>query len=214
VRASATSRAVRLRRFSISARVRSILSRDSAASFASASAAPSSGSSGMMYGLETTGSGACAGFTGSSFCRLGSVIDCLLEIDGDRGGRCWGGISCFKRRKSSATGPVQVRSPAQHPADNARGVIHRRDDPGIVEPRWPDHAENADNMTRAIVVGGNNGRGTGQRKQLVFRSDENPHAFGALGAAQQIDHAALGLEIVEQQPNPFQLFETVKIFKA
>ncbi len=32
----------------------------------------------MMYGLETTGSG-LAGFTGSSLCRLGSVIDCLLE---------------------------------------------------------------------------------------------------------------------------------------
>jgi hypothetical protein len=48
VRASATSRLVRLRRFSISASVRNILSRDSAASLASASTDPTSGSSGMM----------------------------------------------------------------------------------------------------------------------------------------------------------------------
>ena len=33
------------------------------------------------------------------------------------------------------------------------------------------------------------------------------------GTAQQIDHAALGFEIVEQQPHPLQVFKRVQIFQ-
>src|SRR6202022_1447373 len=120
-------------------------------------------------------------------------------------------ISCFKRRKSSATAfssevdtgsheenaskkkpkPTWGGSSAQHPADDARCIIHRRNDPGIVKPRRPDHAENADDMTRGIAVGRDDGGRAGQRKQLVLRSDENPHALGAFRAPQQIDPAPL-----------------------
>src|SRR5665213_2244257 len=89
-------------------------------------------------------------------------------------------------------------STAQYPADDARGVIHRRDHPRIIKPGRPDHAENADDMAGGVAIGRDNGGRAGQRKQLVFRADENPYAFGALGAAQEIDHAALGLAIVEQ----------------
>src|SRR5947209_13457973 len=53
----------------------------------------------------------------------------------------------------------------------------------------------------------------GQREQLVLRSDENAHAVAPLGAPQQIDHAALGFEIVEQQPYPLQILERVQILQ-
>src|SRR5450759_6326 len=88
------------------------------------------------------------------------------------------------RRIKTGSGPVWVRSAAQHPADDARGIINRRDHPGIIQPRWPDHAENTDDMTRGIAVGRDDRGRAGQRKQLVFRSDENPHAFGAFRASQ------------------------------
>jgi hypothetical protein len=57
-----------------------------------------------MYGLETTGSG--AGLTGSSFGRLGSVIDCLLEkqqgINGEDG---WPGYRALAAKNQAQPGP-------------------------------------------------------------------------------------------------------------
>src|ERR1700680_3834967 len=114
------------------------------------------------------------------------------------------GISGFRRRKSSAmafssevaTGSreenasrktesrlIRGGSSAQQPADDPRGIIHRRDHPGIVEPRRSDHAKHADDMAGAVAVGRDDGGRAGQRKQFVFRSDENPHAVGAVPAS-------------------------------
>src|SRR5450432_296461 len=54
------------------------------------------------------------------------------------------------------------RLTAQHPADDARSVIHGRNHPGIVKPRRSDHAEDADDAPRSVAVGRDDGRGTGQ----------------------------------------------------
>src|SRR5437764_10038556 len=161
---------VRLRRFSISASVRSILSRASAASFASASTDPSSGSSGMTYGLETTGSGPWAWFTGSSFSRLGSVIDYPLENRLGRMERCWPGYRALGAENQAPGLPrpmlpgctksarlAEARSSTKDPANDTRGIIHGRNYPCIVEPGGSDDTENAHNVTGGIAVGRDNG---------------------------------------------------------
>ncbi len=52
-----------------------------------------------------------------------------------------------------------------------------------------------------------------KREQLVLRADEDAHALGLLGAAEQIDHFAPGLEIVEQQAYAFQIGEHLEVFE-
>src|SRR5665647_1582018 len=74
----------------------------------------------------------------------------------------------------------------QQPADHAGGIIHHRDDAGVVEPGRPDHADHADDPAFAVAIGRDNRRGAGQREQLVLRPDEDADAFGSLGAATPI----------------------------
>jgi len=40
---------------------------------------------------------------------------------------------------------------------------------------------------------------------------KDAHAVGALGAAEQVDDALLGLEIVEQEPHPLQVLQRVQV---
>ena len=68
-----------------------------------------------------------------------------------------------------------------------------------------------DNPPGGVMIGGDNGRRAGQRKQLVLRSDVNAHAVGLFRTAEQIGDAALGFEIVEQAAHPFQIAERTKI---
>ncbi len=102
---------------------------------------------------------------------------------------------------------------AQQPADHPRGVIDHRDDPRVVEPGRADDAEHADDVAGAVAIGRDDGRRAGQREQLVLRADEDAHAIGALGAAEQIDDAALGLQVVEQQPHPLEIVHRVQVFE-
>src|SRR5262249_58566620 len=44
-----------------------------------------------------------------------------------------------------------------------------------------------------------------------LRADKDTGAFSALGAAEKIDHAALGFEIVEQQSHPFEVLDCLEI---
>ena len=59
------------------------------------------------------------------------------------------------------------------------GIIHRRNDARIIQPRRADHAEHADDVAGAVAIGRDDGRGAGQREQLVLRADEDAHALGA-----------------------------------
>lgn len=54
------------------------------------------------------------------------------------------------------TGP-EVPSSAEQFADDLGGVVHHRDDAGIVEPRRPDHSQNADDLPGRIVVRSHDG---------------------------------------------------------
>src|SRR5437899_2947021 len=88
--------------------------------------------------------------------------------------------------------------PRQEPAHHLGGVVDHRDDACVVEPGRADHAEHPDDAAGAVAIGRDDGGGTGEREQLVLRADEDAHPLGALGAAEDVDQAALGFEIVEQ----------------
>ena len=97
-----------------------------------------------------------------------------------------------------------MASAAQDAAHDAGGIVNCRYDPRIIEPGGADHSQNAHDMAGGVAIGCDDGVGTRQREQFVFRADENPHALGLFRAAQQVDHATFGLKIVEQQPHPLQ----------
>ena len=63
------------------------------------------------------------------------------------------------------------------------------------------------------MIGRDDGRRARQRKQLVLRADEDANAFGAFGAAEQIDHLAPRFQIVEQQPHAFEVFNHLEVFE-
>src|SRR6516225_9991685 len=104
-------------------------------------------------------------------------------------------------------------STAEQLTNDFRRVVDHRDDAGVVEPGRTDDAENADDLSGRVVIGGDDGRGAGQRKQLVFRADKDAHAFGLLGAAKQIDYLAPGLEIIEQQAHAFEIGKRLEILE-
>src|SRR5215472_12602342 len=104
-------------------------------------------------------------------------------------------------------------STAEQLTNNFRRVVDHRDDAGVVEPGRTDDAENADDLSGRVVIGGDDGRGAGQRKQLVFRTNKDAHALGLRGAAKQIDHLAPGFEIIEQQPHAFEIGKHLEILE-
>ena len=55
------------------------------------------------------------------------------------------------------------------------------------------------------------GRGPRHREQLVLRADEDAHALGAFGAAEQIDHVAPRFQVVEQVPHPLQVLDHLEV---
>src|SRR5262249_46997717 len=112
-------------------------------------------------------------------------------------------ISGFKPQKSTRNLGFVLHSPsAEEFANDLGGIIHHRDYPRIIEPRRANHAEYADDTAGAITVRRDDGGGSREREQFVLRADEDPSAFRALGPAEKIDHATLGLGIVEQQSHP------------
>src|SRR6185437_1412190 len=81
------------------------------------------------------------------------------------------------------------------------------------EPGWPDHADDADDATLAVAVWRDDGGRARQRKQLVFRADEDAHPFAAFGPAEQIGNAALGFQGVEQRAYALEVFHRAQVFQ-
>src|SRR6516225_3582069 len=219
-RESAISRSVRLRRFSISASVRNSRSFMSACSRSSAldGAAVCACSDGP----------ACASWPSSSTRAVWSVIisyrSKITIRDGGTGRApfvtlgypslrvCRNRCPAYQGANRKNQAECKASTAEQFTNDFCRVVDHRHD-AGIVEPGWTDDAENADDLSGRVVIGGDDGRGAGQRKQLVFRADEDAHAFGLLGAAKQIDHLAPGFEVIEQEPHAFEVGERLEVLK-
>src|SRR5262249_149172 len=56
-----------------------------------------------------------------------------------------------------------------------------------------------------VGIGGGDNRGTGKRKQFVFRTNENVDALTSTGKFQEPDQIVLALDIVEQGSHPLQI---------
>src|SRR5262249_61765932 len=69
----------------------------------------------------------------------------------------------------------------------------------------------ADGAPGPRAVGGEEGGGPRERKQLFLRADKDMGALGALGPAEEIDPPALGLEVIEQKPHPLEILECLEI---
>src|SRR6516225_4247661 len=205
-RESAISRSVRLRRFSISASVRSsrsfisACSRSSAVDGAAVCACPDGP--------------ACVSWPSSSARAVWSVIFAPFKNHD-----CCPLLWVYRNRRPAYQGANRKNqaeckgSTAEQLTNDFRRVVDHRDDAGVVEPGRTDDAENADDLSGRVVIGGDDGRGAGQRKQLVLRTDKDAHALGPLGAAKQIDHLAPGLEIIEQQAHAFEIGKRLEILE-
>src|ERR1051326_4787398 len=133
MRASETSRSVRLRMFSMSASARS------SRSFISANSRSSE--------VEGFGAAGCAAVLWASGCTDVSPLGGTVSISGC--GRLslsfmLPGISGLGRKKSSGFRDGQWGLRAEQPADHLGGVVDHRDDAGIVQPGRADHAQYPD----------------------------------------------------------------------
>ena len=90
-------------------------------------------------------------------------------------------------------------------AEHLRGVFDHGHDSSVVQPRRADDPEHAGDAPIARAQRRGDHRRAGQRKQLVFRSDEDFHALALLGAMQQVDDVGLGFQIGEQESNTLEV---------
>src|SRR5688572_33311974 len=87
----------------------------------------------------------------------------------------------------SSFGPLSVHRLAKH----AGGVVHQRNDPGIVQSRRADHADRAHDLLRARHIGRRDHSGTRKREESRFRADEDAHALAVANPIQQLDKLLL-----------------------
>src|SRR5215467_19120 len=164
-RVSAISRSVRRRRFFISASVRSSLSLSFAAFLASATAGSTGGSAGAAAGAGAASS--VLGASGESAVIFGrrprcrhhrQAIDSLPHIE-IRAAK----IKRFRGEPAPTTESVNGgASTGQQFAYHLGGVIDHRDHACVVEPRRPDHADDADDTAGGIVIRRDHGRRAGE----------------------------------------------------
>src|SRR5262245_214777 len=191
-RASRTSRSVRLRRFSISARVRSSLSL-----YCAASRVASATGSAVSAAVVSTVSSAMV----SPWRAVGSVI--------------------VLNPSSAYPDPRDIRAPRakikrswrQQAAYDPCRVIDHGNNASIVKPCRPDHADHADDTPLAIAIRCNNGRGARERKQIVLGTDEDAHSLGPLCPAEQVYDPALGFQRVKQRPHALKVLEGAQILQ-
>src|SRR5439155_1419885 len=72
-------------------------------------------------------------------------------------------------------------------------------------------AQYADDAAGAVAIGRNDGRGARKREELILRADEDTGALGALRLAEEIDHATLRFEIIEQKAHPLEVLNCFEI---
>src|SRR5437763_6114108 len=80
---------------------------------------------------------------------------------------------------------------SDEPPDHLRGVIHHRDDPGLVDPRRADDPDRADNLFAAVLVRRNDDRAAGDPEQVTVGADKDLHPFGPLAGVEQAQYGFL-----------------------
>src|SRR5687767_11748701 len=208
LRASVTSRSVRRRRLSMSAasrKSRSVRSAFSASSLVISAVEPaswsiaSSHSTSSLDGRVSAGSAASSAASGAapSAGFFGSVSVIFSSSSG------LPAISKFWCENQG--------SAAEELRHQLRGIIHRRHDARIVQPRRTDDAEHADHPVGGIAKRRDYQRGPGERKQLVLRADEDAHALALLGKAEELDEFLFRFQVVEKQPYALQILQRLHV---
>src|ERR1700733_8388619 len=82
-----------------------------------------------------------------------------------------------------------------------RGVVHHRNDPGVIQTRRAQHADNANDIALRIRVGRGDDRRAGKAEQPVLRTDENAHAVTQRREFEKPDEIILALYILKKCPD-------------
>src|SRR5580704_7048065 len=74
------------------------------------------------------------------------------------------------------------------PPDHLGGVIHHRDDPGIVDPRGADDPDRADDLLAAVLIRRDDQGTAGDAEQMALGADEDLHPLGLAAGVEQAQH--------------------------
>src|ERR1043165_5088835 len=102
---------------------------------------------------------------------------------------------------------------SDEPPDHLRGVVHHRDDAGIVDPRRADDPDRADDLLAAVLVRRDDDRTAGDAEEMAVGADKDLHPVGPLAGVEQAQHGFLGLEHLEQRAQPFEIGERGDVFE-
>src|SRR5438105_3312591 len=108
-----------------------------------------------------------------------------------------------ENRRQSRRHHWPVRSPAppcprswslsDKPPNHLGGVIHHRDDAGVVDPRRADDPDRADDLLAAVLIRRDDQRTAGDAEQMAFSADKDLHPPGLLAGIEQAMHGPLVL---------------------
>src|SRR5712691_7681285 len=87
------------------------------------------------------------------------------------------------------------------------GVVHHRDDPGVVDPGGADDPDRADDLLAAILVWGDHHRAAGHPEKAVLGADKNLYALPLFARIEQAQHGFPGFEHLEEGTQPFEIGE-------
>src|SRR5215831_4029887 len=125
---------------------------------------------------------------------------------------------CWRRLPRRATDPAPWSYRpwlflSNEAPDHLGGVVHHRDDPGIVDSSRADHTDRADDLLAAVLVGGDYHRATGDTKEAVFGADEYLDTLALPARIEQTQHCLPGFEHFEQGTQPLEIGERGDIFE-
>src|SRR6267154_2272842 len=176
--ASSRSRCARRRTFSVSASARSNRSLYSASS-ASSSVARVSGDDSSAS--DSMGASARPSILLLAAWSLAGTFSCFLVV-------------------VSSMFVLSYKSP-----DHLGGVVHHRDDAGIVDPSRADDADRSDDLLAAVLVGGDHHRAACHPEKAIFSTDEYLDAFALFAGVEQTQHGFSSFEHLEKSAQPFEI---------
>src|SRR6202030_2556280 len=132
-----------------------------------------------------------------------------------RGRRC-----CYWRprpHREISPAPCSLYRPwfvvSDEPPDHRGGVVHHRDDAGIIDPSRADDADRSDDLFAAVLVGSDYHRAAGHPEKAIFGADEYLDAFALFAGVEQTQHGLSGFEHLEKGAQPFEICERSDVFE-
>src|SRR5436190_23187717 len=106
-----------------------------------------------------------------------------------------------------------IMSLSDKPPDHLGGVVHHRDDAGIVDPGGADDPDRADDLLAAVLIRRDDHRTAGDAEQVAFGADKDLHPVGLLAGVEQAQHGLLRLQHLEQRPQPLEIGKRGDVFE-